>query len=60
MQETMTALKACNDAAARREIVRRRILKLRWIGHGDEAEKLSAEIARILPDLVLTDSLETD
>lgn len=60
MLETLSALKACPDLAARREIARKRILKLRWIGRSEEAEKLSGEIARFMPDLTVAGSYETD
>lgn len=60
MLETLSALKACPDVLARREIARKTILKLRWIGREEDAEKFSREIVRFMPGLTVAGSFETD
>ena len=42
------------------QLIRARVLKLRWIGLEDEAEQLAAELARMEPETVLAEMTATD
>jgi hypothetical protein len=60
MLETLSALKTCQDLSFRREMARKHIIKLRWIGQEEKAVKLSEEIAHFMPELTIADRYETD
>lgn len=40
--------------------VRKLLLKLRWIGMNEEADRLASELARFAPGLTIAGSYETD
>ncbi|HVW75824.1 MAG TPA: hypothetical protein VHC39_19460 [Rhizomicrobium sp.] len=40
--------------------MRKQILKLRWIGQNDDAERLSQDLAQLNCDVILIEELQTD
>lgn len=40
--------------------VRKLLLKLRWIGMNEEADRLASELARFTPDVTIAGTYETD
>ena len=40
--------------------MRKLLLKLRWIGMNEEADRLASELARFVPGVTLAGSYETD
>ena len=50
-----------HDRTDRRVELRKRIIKLRWIGREDDAERLCARLSEIAPDEVLAgETVNTD
>ena len=51
-----------NNALPAREPmeVRKLLLKLRWIGMNEEADRLASELARFAPGVTIAGSYETD
>lgn len=50
MLQTLSTLKACQDISSGRELARKYILKLRWIGQDETTAKLSEEVACFIPN----------
>lgn len=47
-------------AANEPQLIRARVIKLRWIGLDEEAEQLAAELARVEPETILAETVATD